>query len=417
MRLPNFSYSKRSLCALCKGSKKLCGKEQCPIMVKVHSKIKMQQNFDSRFIDGSSPPGIFVGRFGYPKVFVGPLIPPVKGDTTLLDTPEMWMGRSIEDITNFRHQLVRGMYKTDVKDFHSNRMVEKTIEIGLAENPTVAEAEFNKKPYGKISLHSDVQPIGPSAKLVRLDVGNLRYNHRVEKAYYDTDLKSVEAVKRLYKDGVLISKIQKAFSVGAFGIGKNRKFVPTRWSITAVDDLLGKNLVKNTKQYPIINEYRVYEYYNLDNRWIILMMPREWSYELIEAWYPKTLWNPDSPEVEIFSSHEFYDGRKTYAEIGGCYYSAKLATNELLNEERRQAGVVIMREAHPGYIMPVGVWNVRESVRAAYKTKPMKFGSLQEALDYSSTKLDIPMKKWIENSEVLTNTLTQRKITDFVRRV
>jgi hypothetical protein len=39
-----------------------------------------------------------------------------------------------------------------------------------------------------------------------------------------------------------------------------------------------------------------------------------------------------------------------------------LAVGELLEKERRQAAVVVLREAHPGYIMPVGVWQVREIV-------------------------------------------------------
>jgi len=414
MKFPVFSKSE-TLCALCKGSKLLCGKDRCPILVKIYSQMKSKPLIDSRFIDGSSPPGVFVGRYGYPKVFVGPLIPPVRGDTSIYDTPELWLGKSIDDITNFRFQLVRGMHETNVKKFHGDKMVEKTIEIALADNPTFAEAEFNKKPYGKIVLHSEVQPFGPSAKLVKFDIGNYKYNQKIEKAYYDTDLKAANAVNLLYKNGILISKIQKAFSVGAFGIGKNRRFVPTRWSITAVDDTVSKNLIQYTKNNPIINEFRVYEYTHLDNRWLVLMLPREWCYELIEAWYPKTLWNPDGQDVSIYSSHEFYDGRKYYAEIGGCYYAARVATNELLNRERKQAGVVILREAHPGYIMPVGVWNVRESVRAALKTKPLRFVSLNDSLNYISKKLAIPIKTWISNSEVLKNTLNQKKITDFIK--
>jgi len=285
----------------------------------------------------------------------------------------------------------------------------------LAENSPDAEVEFKSKPIGRIALHSEVQPFGPSAPLISLDVGNYGFNKKIEKAFYDTDLKSVNAVINLYKKGVLVSKIQKAFSVGAFGLEKNRRFVPTRWSITAVDDTISKNLIEYTKTYPLINEFRIYDYTNLDNRWIVLMIPREWSYELIEAWYPKTLWNPEGKEIEIFGSHEFYDGRKDYAEIGGCYYAARLATNELLNKERRQAGVVILREAHPGYIMPVGVWNVRESVREALKTKPMKFPSLNESLNYASKKLDIPIKTWMENSEIIKDTIQQKRITDFVK--
>ena len=402
-----------SLCAKCKG-RMWCGKDSCPIMVKFYAQIRAKPMIDSTYLEGSSPPSVFIGRFNYPKVFVGPMLPPLHGDTSMMDTPEQWTGKSIQEIVDFRFQLVRGKFLTDIKNF-DGKIIERTRDIALAEKSPDAEVEFKNKPQGRIALHSEVQPFGPSASLIGLEVGNQGYNQRIEKAFYDTDLKAKNAVLDLYKDGVLVSKIQKAFSVGAFGIGRNRRFVPTRWSITAVDDTIGKNMIENTKTYPFINEYRIYEYNYLDNRWIVLMMPREWSYELIEAWYPKTLWNPDKSNIEIFSSYEFYDGRKTYADIGGCYYAARLASNELLNRERRQAGVVIMREAHAGYIMPVGVWNVRESVRNALKTKPMKFPTLKESLDYASKKLDIPMKKWIETSAVLRDTMQQRRLVDFIR--
>src|SRR5579884_540096 len=59
-------------------------------------------------VSGSTPPGVFVGRFGYPKVFVGPMVPRIYGDTSLLDTPEMWRGKTIEDIVDYRYSLVRG---------------------------------------------------------------------------------------------------------------------------------------------------------------------------------------------------------------------------------------------------------------------------------------------------------------------
>jgi hypothetical protein len=119
--------------------------------------------------------------------------------------------------------------------------------------------------------------------------------------------------------------------------------------------------------------------------------------------------------VSIFSDHEFYDGRNKYPEIGGCYFASRLAVNELLNEERKQAGVVVMREAHPGYIMPVGVWNVREAVRAAVKGSHVSFPTLNDSLDYISTKMDIPLKKWIETSSVLRDTMHQKRIMDFLK--
>ena len=212
---------------------------------------------------------------------------------------------------------------------------------------------------------------------------------------------------------MLISRIQKAFSVGAFGIEQNRRLVPTRWSITAVDDILGKDMLKTTKTFPLINEFRVYDWDQLDNRWSVMLTPTSWRYELIEAWYPNTVWNPMGQQVEIISSHEFFDGRKEYAEIGGCYYAARLAVNELLQRERRQSGAVIFREAHPGYIMPVGVWNVRENVRMALKQKPEKFNTLDQAMAHVGTRMEIPIPRWIRQSEVLTDFIRQRRIDDY----
>jgi len=172
---------------------------------------------------------------------------------------------------------------------------------------------------------------------------------------------------------------------------------------------------KKIKTFPEINEYRVYESRYLDNRFEILMMHREWSYEAMEAWYPGTVWNPSSRNIVLFSDWEGFGGRSTYASIGGCYYAARLAVGELLMKERRQASVIVLREAHPGYIMPVGVWQVRENVRNALRQKPLKYNTLDEALTRIANQVQIPIKQWIEKSSLLRNTLFQKRITDYFR--
>ncbi|MCK4995878.1 MAG: hypothetical protein KAR55_03235, partial [Thermoplasmatales archaeon] len=406
---PIVKQESTSLCALCRGTKFLCGKSRCPVIVKFHSRKKVKHMIDRIHLGGSSPPSVFIGRIGYPKISIGPMIPPIMGDTSIIDTPEMWLDKSLDDIVDFRSMLIRGKHSVDVYDVESqNKIVEYTKELALSKNSVFTEAVFTKKPVGRIAFYDEAQPHGPSAPLKKFDISNPKYEQNIEKAYYDTDLKARDAVFNLYKNGVKVSKIQKAFSVGAFGVKKFRKFVPTRWSITAVDSTLGATLMKNTKTYPWINEFRVYYHNQFDNRWAVLMMPSEWQYELIEAWYPNTAWNPYGRGISIFNSYEFYKGRKTYAEIGGCYYSARLAANELLNKERRQAGVIVLREAHPGYIMPIGVWNVRESVRKALKEPYKKFDTLEQALVCISEKMDIPLQRWIKNSAVLKNQLYQK---------
>ena len=401
-------------CVLCRGSKMMCGKDRCPLMVKFYSQSKTARMIDTNDLAGCSPPAVFVGRYGYPKVDIGPMIPPMFGDTSEMDTPEMWLNRSIEDIVDFRFKLVRGKYRIDARDFKSGgRIVDQVQELALTKRPVEVEALFSKRPKGMIEVDDDVQPFGPSARLERFSAGNGRFERYLEKSFYDTDMKSADAVVNAYRNGTLISEIQKAFSVGTMGIEKNRCFVPTKWSITAVDDIIGKDLLSTTKYNSTIDEFRVYEWNHLDNRWCILMMPCSWRFELIEAWYPNTSWNPYGNQIEMISDCEFFNGRKDYAHIGGCYYASRMAVNELLKEQNRTAGVVIFREAHPGYIMPVGVWNVRENVRAALKTRPYKCESLESALRYLDRQMDIPRKRWIEYSGILKDMYRQRRLEDF----
>jgi hypothetical protein len=401
------------LCALCKGVKNLCGKERCPILIKFYAKVKNAPQIDAMTLYGSAP-GVFVGRHGYPLVSIGPLVPPVLGDTSEMDTPERWIGKTIDDIVGFRSSLVRGMYKVNVrKPEKFGKIVEDMAFLSMAQNPVDTNAEFYRKPAGRIELDDEVQPFGPSAPLKKAVLGNFRLDDRIEKAYHDTDLMAKDAVLELYTNDTLVTRIQRAFSMGAFGAKKTRRIVPTRQSITAVDSIIGETLMDRVRMLPLINEYRVFESWQLDNRFIVLMLPEPWSYELVEAWYPDTVWNPAGREIMIISDAERFDGRTTYASIGGCYYAARLASCEYLTQEGRQAKVVILREAHSGYIMPVGVWNVRENVRAALKGPCERFNSLEAALTHIQTKFDIPISRWTRNSFILKDSRFQRRLTDF----
>ena len=72
-----------------------------------------------------------------------------------------------------------------------------------------------------------------------------------------------------------------------------------------------------------------------------------------------------------------------------------------------------MREAHPGYILPVGVWNVREHVRRTLGMKPSKFDDLNSALNFVAQHFAIPIKRWIKESAIVKDLLYQRRIEDF----
>jgi hypothetical protein len=384
-------------------------------MVKVNYYLKSIPLMDSEDIEGASPPSVFIGRIGYPNVYAGPLVPPVQGDTSMYDLPELWFGRSMDEIVAFRSMLVRGKQRVHVQKFsEAGAVIDKTRELALAVKPVDVEMLLTKKPHGNIFMSDEVQPFGPSAPIRDLRMGTTAWDHHIENVYSDTDLKAVPAVVELYGKGVFETKIQRAFSVGAFGTEKNRRFVPTRWSITAVDDIISKYLMEKVRQFPEINEYRIYESRYLDNIFEVLMIPRQWSYEAIEAWYPGTVWNPNGKQVVMFGDWEGYEKRTTYAQIGGCYYAARLAVSELLVKEQRQATVIVLREAHPGYIMPVGVWQVRENVKNAMRQKPLLYNTLNEALQRIANQFRIPLESWVRESHLIRNTLFQRRITDFL---
>jgi hypothetical protein len=408
--------SKSNLCAICKGGKFLCGKTRCPLVVRFSSYFRSAPLLQSNDLDGACPPGVFVGRIGYPYVYAGPLVPPVHEDTSSYDQPEAWFGKSIDEIVGFRSLLVRGKHRVHVKKFEeSGKIMDQTLDLALSVKPVDVELNLKKKPASALVIDDQVQPFGPSAPMKKMQISNPKWDQQVQKAYFDDDLHATDAVTSLFKKGTMVTKIQRAFSVGAFGMKKQRRLVPTRWSITAVDSIISKQMMEKIKSFPEINECRVYESCYLDNVFEILMIPREWSYEAMEAWYPGTAWNQTGENVLLFSDWESYDGRTTYASIGGCYYAARLAVGELLLKERRQASVAVLREAHPGYIMPVGVWQVRENVRNAVQQPALKFNTLKEALEQISTKFDIPLKNWIEKSTLLQRALFQKRITDYLK--
>ncbi|MCW4049595.1 MAG: hypothetical protein NWE89_07635 [Candidatus Bathyarchaeota archaeon] len=112
---------------------------------------------------------------------------------------------------------------------------------------------------------------------------------------------------------------------------------------------------------------------------------------------------------------EPYKGRSKYASMGGCYYAGKLAVLEHLEKVQRQAKVFIFREAYPDYILPVGVWQVRENVRNAMKQEAHRFETLDEAIGRVLSRLSIPLERWLEAGPLLRHTLTQKKLTDYFR--
>ncbi|MEM1658790.1 MAG: Nre family DNA repair protein [Candidatus Jordarchaeales archaeon] len=405
----------REVCVSCKGSRLLCGKPRCPILMKFQFFAPVKDVVSKQEISGSSPPSFFVGHFGYPQVFVGPMLPPVSGENvSVFDRVEEWFGRNIEEILGYRSILVRGVVRVDVKGGWGRPVLEAQ-EAVMSFKPVDMEVMLEKKPRLKVEFDSHAQPMGPSAPLKSLKVtSNPVVPRKVDEIVGDSDLKASEGVVQLYLEGFPVSYISRLLSAALLGVEENRKLVPTRWAITATDDIISEDILSRVRGYPEIDKVMVFRESYLDNHFVILMVPHAWSFEQLEAWYPGTAWLLKGVKPVVVGDYEGYRGRKEYAfNVSGAYYAARLAVAEYLDRIRRQALVIVFREVRPGYIMPLGVWVIRETVRAALRGKPRVFEDVNEAIGYVKENLKLEWGYWRAKSVLLDLLLKQRTLKEF----
>ncbi len=407
------------LCITCKGSRLLCGRKTCPLLAALKKRTEFAKLADTKEFFGPST-SIFVGWRGYPVVGVGPMtiLEGKEYDAELgrLEDPSEWFahGLGMEEIVELRSSSLRAKRGESVTS--RTNFVSDMAEIALAKQPVDVELTFKSKPTFNLSFSDVTRPTGASVTVEKMNVTeNPKIPKQVESIVSD-ELRAVESAKGLYDLGLDVYKVAEILSAGTLGLHRDKKMVPTRWSITATDDLIFKKLATQLKEYPVIDAYYVYESSYMDNHFQILLMPTLFEYENFEAWFPGSVWNDASfLRPVIVEDYEGFKGRKQYAEEGGGYYAARLAVAEALHKMRRQAGVIVFREIHPSYFIPLGVWVVRETVRAAFRTKSEKFETKMAALKYIDSQLQAKtgLKLAIRDFELQSVILRQKKLTDY----
>jgi DNA repair protein NreA len=368
----------------------------------------------SESLSGATPPSVFVGRYGYPKVKLGPMVPPLHGDTTILDNPEMWLGKSIEEIVNYRLSLVRGISTVDIHNT-SGKYVESLQELAMTSESVESELTFEKIPISDIEQEKDIgidtesAPFGPAAPLKTFKISSsLSADQKLEKAFYDKDLPAAEGIVTLYHDRVEVSRIQRVLSMGMLGFQKNRRLVPTRWSISATDDIISNSLIKEIETFPAIDFFKVHKHIHLGNYYSVILIPDDiWSFEMQEAWYD------NEGNLGVGIDFENANGLSHYPSIGGAYYAARLAVAEYLFKKRHRAAALILREIRTEYAIPVGVWQIREGIRKALDGESNQFDNFHKALSFACVNLSVSKSEWITNSKMCKNMKEQTRITDF----
>ncbi|MEK6873740.1 MAG: hypothetical protein AABW91_02755 [Nanoarchaeota archaeon] len=357
---------------------------------------------------GSSPPEIFIGRKDYPNVYSGVLSPIEYGNTEKFSSPENWFKHryKIEQILDYRSKLIYSRFKVNIKSPQNTPLIKPMSEIAMS-NKSVSAEFFLERPVKFSPIQELSVPfIGNPAPLKNLKLEeNPKIDKNVDYIVNDEKLKSAEGIKYLYESNVTITNIVKILSAGLLGIKDQRKLVPTRWSITAVDDTLSKQLLEKIKYYPELSEIRLFNSEYLGNHYEILLIPDTFSFEVIEI----SLKNKG-----VWKDYESVFGRKKYAEdVTGAYYANRLAVCEYLNEIRRQAKCIFFREVRPEYNAPLGVGILREVSRDAFTKYPEKFQTINEALKKVEERLKQPVLNFTTQSALLKDHGKQKKLTDW----
>ncbi len=386
-------------CDVCKGNRLVCirNPSRCPVFLRAKKLVDLEKAVSKTSFFGPSPPGVFLGSFGYPNVLAGPLVPAVvESDPSVLDNPAVWLDKSMDQLIRYRFALVRGKSRLRVQDARNpDKTLSLVQEMAMSERPTDAELVLKKKPFVRISLLPRSAPHGPSGTIESLTLaGNPAVPRPVDKVVGDVELGALEGAYVLYKNGVSQQQITRIFSTGLLGVSRHRRLVPTEWSITAIDDILAKSLRRKIADYQHIGEFRVFGAESLGNNVQILLMPSAWMYEALEGWM--TGFRP-----QVYADYELNRGRTDYpANLAGAYHAARLPVLEYLDRERRQAGTIAFLEVYRDWV-PLGVWRFRELARRALSGPSVKVARLEEALLEVWRRLRIPAVEWLGADKLL----------------
>lgn len=377
-------------------------------------------------VSGSTPPSVFVGSYGYPKVYVGPMVPPVHGDTAIFDSPERWRGLSLGDIVGLRLGMIRGVRQVRADLAGSggdSRYVERLQEVAMASASIGSDISFERPVQirtaqrGRHSGGDDTgTPFGPIGLVRSAEFSDVpRPSKQIEKLYYDTDASASEAMFSLYESGIAMSDIQRCLSIGM--LGSRRRLVPTKWSITAADSAISSRLLGHVSECDVVDSCRVFCHEHLGNAFAVVLFENRWLFELVEAWHAPAPDGGNTPSkapgrTSFASDWETSHLQRAPQNTAGAYYAARLGVLEYLAEKHAQAGALVLREIRPEYSVPVGVWQVREGVRAAMKNPIAVADSMADGVRLAASATGIAASDWLGHADT-TRLARQRTLRDY----
>lgn len=330
---------------------------------------------------GVTPPGLLVRESDstrFPILLFSPLDP---ASAAMVDSPAQWFGKPKEEILQLREDTLvasKPFNQSSASDPH--RELLQLQEMAASEMKLDVELNIFAKKEPIMEFLDVEAPLGGSTRLESVEYySNPKIPLAVEKAWSDTDAKSRDLLKELYQKDITISHLQRVLSLGMLGVEPNRRLVPTKRSIPAVDKTLSDYLLEKIREYPTVDSLQFFFTSYIDNHFLVILFPREWSFELVEAWQKGSGWNLDQSAWYLGHDFEPFEGRTTYVkETAGAYFAARYSVCEYLHKIKRQASVVVLRRIGSSYVDSLGVWVIRESVKEALQHSSTNIHSLND---------------------------------------
>ena len=336
----------------------------------------------------------------YPNLMIGPGIFNDKKEA-FSNTPEKWIKSEISEVEKNRQKQIFA-----VKNYSKIDAVKNKSEItelqNLIKSDKETEVEIN---YNIKKLNINEKITGINNKALELEkikiIDNIKVSRTVDKITGDTQIKAKDAIVEYYNKTNDVYKIEQLLSIGLLGLKKNRIFVPTRWSITSIDDILGKEFFKEVENNQTIDRFKMHKYTFYSNTFYVIFMPYSWSFEMFEYVNGNL----------IAQDYEINTPKKEYAnQITGAYYAAREVVLEHLKKINKKASVIVLRDIDEKYNSK-GVWVIREAIKESLEKEEIIFEDLNQVIEYIKEKLKL---KWIlQKSEILKGLKFQKRIFDF----
>lgn len=339
----------------------------------------------------------------YPNLLIGPGFYKTFSSAKKSD-PKNWGQKKIEEVDSQRKTQEFAFKEFDKKEAVNPRGELDNIQW-ISQSVKTTEFEIDVDSKKKLIVDKVTGVKNNSFSLNNLKITeNIRVPKTIDRVTNDTSLHAKDGILELYSKTKDVYKIEQLLSIGLLGVKRNRVFVPTRWAITSIDDIVGKDIIDNLRLNQTIDDFQLFNFTFLKNKFYVLLLPYPWGFEMIE--------NQNS---SFTVDYEMGTARKEYAKnVTGAYYAARLEVAEYLKLNKRQGMCIVFRDIDVDYYSR-GVWVIREAIRLALKNNPLRFESQEELFKYLDDVLKIKntSRCWKEQSNLLKNIKVQKRIFEF----